>query len=65
MKNEPFLFEFLISLSIFGLFFKMIQADSLFVMNIAPNQERITSIDQLVLTNTPIYADLYSIAVAY
>lgn len=48
---------FLISLSIFGLFFKMIQTDSLFVMYTAPNQNRITSIDQLYRTGLTIYAD--------
>lgn len=48
---------FLISFSVFGLFFTTIYTNNLFVMLTAVNQSRITSIDQLFRTNIPITVD--------
>lgn len=48
---------FLISFSIFGMIFKIFFTDSLFVMLTTSNSNRITSIDQLLRTNIPIYVD--------
>lgn len=45
---------FLISFSVYGLIFKMIYTENLFVMFTAVNQNRITSIDQLFQANIPI-----------
>lgn len=41
---------FLVSLSVFGLIFRAIYTDSLFVMFTDTNQDRLTTIDQLILS---------------
>lgn len=48
---------FLVSFAIFGIIFKIIYTDSLFVMFIEPDHNRITSIDQLIQANIPITAE--------
>lgn len=48
---------FLISFSVFGLLFRTIYTDNLFVMFTAVNQNRITSIDQLFQANIRISVD--------
>lgn len=48
---------FLISFSVFGLFFKMIYTEYLFAMFTAVDQDHITSIDQLFQANIPITVD--------
>lgn len=48
---------FLIAFSVFGLIFRIIYTDNLFVMLTTSNQNRITSIDQLVRENIPITVD--------
>lgn len=48
---------FLISFSIFGMFFKIFFTDNLFVMLTEPIQNRITSIEQLFQQNLPMNVD--------
>lgn len=49
---------FLVSFSMFGLIFRIVYTDNLFVMFAASTQARITSIDQLFELNIPITVEM-------
>lgn len=50
---------FLISFGIFGLIFRIVYTDNLFVMYTESSQNRITSIEQLIQANIPITVDYH------